>query len=305
MRIASRSLQEQVHTVRVGFLPAKPKRSTTTMASVQCPVRGILLLVLWCAPCAQSSITEHVVVKQLQDAAASSGSVWDVHAALSKHKRHKRSVRQIEEQLKARHGPGLRWLSPLTRAWLAKLRLDLGKLKPADPVTGQTEQYPYTKLAGRIWEKYVAITADYMHRMESSEPKVEAQRVRRDGSIFMSVASYRDRLDLDTKDADPNPTASPLGMCSNSIVSAFKFAANPERLFIGVIDQGCRGTRTKCMTGVYRQSICKESPVPDRDCGAEACKHPVVAPYCAKGQVRSVALQENDAMGRMAWSSCR
>ena len=254
---------------------------------------------------------EHVQVRKLEDAAIEGGGAWNAASALARHKRHKRGVLRREHAAtggrqgagttsllsgaaaKLPGGPGLRWLSPLTRAWLGKLRAQMGKLRPMG------EGYPFLKLADRMWARYAEITHDFMTRMQKVEQSVEALPVRTDSSMFLSVASYRDRHGLDDNDANPRIPHAKLGMCSNSIVSAYKFAKHPERLFVGIVDQACRGIGEKCWTGVYRQSICKQSVLPDRDCAAEACAHPAVAKYCARGQVRGVELQENDAMGPM------
>ena len=81
--------------------------------------------------------------------------------------------------------------SDLTSAqwrWLKRLRAELTTKRPR-----RYDSYPYTGFAKDLWGSYLNITAAEMIRQRASDPGVESQPVREDSSIFMSVASYRDR----------------------------------------------------------------------------------------------------------------
>jgi hypothetical protein len=94
-----------------------------------------------------------------------------------------------------------------------------------------------------------------------------------DGSIFISIASYRDhRLE-------------------NTLKEAFGKAADPSKVFVGVVMQNCF---EQCKTGVHRVSPVGEKPVrteisdapPDLNGVADFCgSGPPWSTYCANGQV--------------------
>jgi len=106
-----------------------------------------------------------------------------------------------------------------------------------------------------------------------------------EGSIFLSVASYRDhRLE-------------------NTLKEAFSKAADPSKLFVGVVMQNCF---EKCKTGVHRVSPFGEKPVrteisdapPDANGVADFCgSGEPYASYCANGQVRLLTVREEEALG--------
>ena len=240
---------------------------------------------------------EHVPVKVLHDAAP-----WNVGAALQKHKAHRRAVLDGEGKRReqAASGGGVavghekdpRGLSAGTKRWLARLRHEVATLRPT-----AAEHYPYDGLARRGWAKYAAVTRAEMRRMyvDGKDARVEDAPVRNDNSIFLSIASYRDRLGLEAKGA--YRAADGVGMCAGSVLGAFRYAAHPERLFVGIVDQRCR---SDCRTGVFSGGVEEPTAVPDRDCVREVCGHSETKKYCASGQVRFSSLSEADAMGPMA-----
>ena len=252
---------------------------------------------------------ENVPVHKLHDAAA---TAWNVAAALQKHKAHKSHVLAGEKSgggdgaKAAARGGGVavghekdpRGLSRGTKRWLARLRHEVATLRPLLSENGGG--YPFDGLAARAWAKYAAVTKGEMRKMRAADPattaeaRVEDTPVREDGSIFLSIASYRDRLGLEKRST--YRAADGVGMCAGSVLGAFRYAAHPERLFVGIVDQRCRAG---CKTGVFTGGTEEETAVPDRDCAREVCAHPETARYCASGQVRFASLSEQDAMGPM------
>jgi hypothetical protein len=112
--------------------------------------------------------------------------------------------------------------------------------------------------------------------------------VREDGSLFVSLAAFREHL---------------LG---KSMMSAFDNAKDPSKLFIGAVVQNCFGLDgTVCKTGLQvvgkdkngrdRTSV---SPKPPDENGIEEfCTHKDYKKYCDSGQVRALYLHDTDALG--------
>lgn len=101
--------------------------------------------------------------------------------------------------------------------------------------------------------------------------------VREDGSIFVSVASYRD----DT--------------CPASLRSMFKKAAQPEKLTVAVIQQNCEA---ECETGTGWANTRRLVPTdPDPSCVKDFCESDFGRAHCEAGRVRLLQLQEFEAWG--------
>lgn len=100
---------------------------------------------------------------------------------------------------------------------------------------------------------------------------------RSDDSFFISLASYR-ALD---------------GTCTETMNSAFANAAQPQRVFIGLVDQRCN--QTTCKSGVLANDVVKDLPT-DPDCYAEFCSGPH-GQYCQSGNVRYLHLHEDLTLG--------
>ena len=118
--------------------------------------------------------------------------------------------------------------------------------------------------------------------------------IRDDGSVFLSLASFRDHLLGDT------------------LKGAFDQAANPERLFVGAIVQNCLGLDpypgepgVQCRTGAQvvgkgangRDRTKVSDAPPDRNGIEEFCTSPEHRRYCDAGQVRALYLNENESLG--------
>jgi len=97
--------------------------------------------------------------------------------------------------------------------------------------------------AEQIWEAYVDVTEKKLAQYD----RANKQRIplpRSDDSIFVSVASYRDEY------------------CPQTLVDMYEKAANPEKLFVGLVQQNCEAN---CKTGVLENGKVENAP-PDIDC---------------------------------------
>ena len=100
---------------------------------------------------------------------------------------------------------------------------------------------------------------------------------RDDGSIFLSVATYRDEN------------------CINTLKWAYEKAKNPQNLFIGLVQQNCH---EGCISGVLDGG--KTEPVgPDVDCYKTFCEAEGKQ-WCDKGQVRVLNIEESESLGPYA-----
>lgn len=121
--------------------------------------------------------------------------------------------------------------------------------------------------------------------------------VREDGSIFISLAAFREGYLLET------------------LNSAFKNARNPEKVFVGAVVQNCFGkfledgtldsSGSPCFTGARTigkkengKDIRKKLEVPIDKNGVEVfCAQPNYAQYCRNGQIRVLYMHHTDGQG--------
>jgi hypothetical protein len=97
--------------------------------------------------------------------------------------------------------------------------------------------------AEQIWEAYIDVTEKKLAQYD----RANKQRIplpRSDDSIFVSVASYRDEY------------------CPQTLIDMYEKAANPEKLYIGLVQQNCEAN---CKTGVLENGKVEDAP-PDIDC---------------------------------------
>jgi len=145
------------------------------------------------------------------------------------------------------------------------------------------------KLFNLIEDKLLPLDAAY--RGETIFP------VREDGSIFMSLASFREYLLKET------------------LVAAFTNAESPDKLFIGAVVQNCFGkvnddgsidtTGEPCRTGFVvtgknaagRDQVTVSDAPPDKNGIEEFCTDPEFKNYCDSGQVRVMYVHEPEAVG--------
>jgi len=100
---------------------------------------------------------------------------------------------------------------------------------------------------------------------------------RDDGSIFLSIATYRD------------------AECVNTIKWAYEKAKNPDKLFVGLVQQNCH---ENCVSGVLDGGVV-ESVGPDVDCYKSFCEGEGME-FCDNGQVRVLNIEESESLGPYA-----
>lgn len=134
-----------------------------------------------------------------------------------------------------------------------------------------------TVTAEGVWESYLDITKrmpmawDDQNKHRIPEPKS-------DGSIFVSLGTYRDPY------------------CPMTLKSLYAQAKNPERLFVGLLQQNC--FLETCRTGVLVGGKV-ENMGPDVDCYKDFCKSPEGqrSGACLTGQVRLFNVNESESLG--------
>lgn len=100
---------------------------------------------------------------------------------------------------------------------------------------------------------------------------------RDDESIFLSIATYRD------------------ANCANTLKWAYEKAKNPEKLFVGLVQQNCH---KNCISGVLEGGE-TNSVGPDLDCYKSFCDGEGKE-RCDNGQVRVLNIDESESLGPYA-----
>jgi len=143
----------------------------------------------------------------------------------------------------------------------------------------KTKNTVQSSSAKKVWDAFHDAT-DAALEDDSLNLMKKLYDVREDGSIFISIASYRDHT------------------CGATLKKAFERAKYPEKLSAGIVQQNCVHP-TKCMTGTgwanTRQWV--KSKGPDPDCAEEFCKSELGRKHCEEGRVRILRLDEIDSLG--------
>eukprot|EP00536_Pseudo-nitzschia_multiseries_P006210 jgi/Psemu1/192547/e_gw1.129.71.1 len=146
--------------------------------------------------------------------------------------------------------------------WIHGLHRALSQVRKSTyPVIWQT-YHDYAVKTLYVWDR------QYLSRMP---PR------RDDESIFLSIATYRDEN------------------CINTIKWAYEKAKNPEKLFVGLVQQNCR---ENCISGVMEGGR-TELVEPDVDCYRTFCEGEGKE-RCANGQVRLLDIDESESLGPYA-----
>jgi hypothetical protein len=128
-----------------------------------------------------------------------------------------------------------------------------------------------------IWQAYHDLTVKTLYLWDRDY--LDRMPVRRDdGSIFLSIATYRDEN------------------CLNTVKGAFGKAKNPENLFVALVMQNCH---KNCKSGILTGGGTEDVP-PDDDCRALFCESPEGKELCEKGHVRSLDIDEPESLGPYA-----
>ncbi len=125
-----------------------------------------------------------------------------------------------------------------------------------------------------IWQAFHDLTVQTLYPWDREYLRRMPLR-RDDGSIFLSLATYRDEN------------------CINTINWAYSKAKNPEKLFIGLVQQNCHAD---CKSGILEGGKI-EDVEPDEDCYQAFCQGPNKK-FCS--QVRVLDIDEPESLGPYA-----
>ena len=129
----------------------------------------------------------------------------------------------------------------------------------------------------QIWSAYHDLTVKTLYPWDREYLSRMPQR-RDDGSIFLSVATYRDEN------------------CLNTISWAYEKAQNPDKLFVGLVQQNCHAN---CKSGILEGGK-TEDVEPDQDCYKAFCETERGKTICGRGQVRNLEIDEPESLGPYA-----
>ena len=128
-----------------------------------------------------------------------------------------------------------------------------------------------------IWNAYHDLAVKTLYLWDREYLERMPQR-RNDGTIFLSLATYRDEN------------------CPNTLKWAFEKAKHPEKLFVGIVQQNCHAN---CRSGVLVGGGMEDVP-PDEDCRKSFCESDSGKDLCAKGHVRLLDIDEPESLGPYA-----
>lgn len=145
-----------------------------------------------------------------------------------------------------------------------------------------------------VWEAFLEVTKE-MPMTWDEQNAYRFPKPRDDGSIFVSLGTYRDPF------------------CPMTIKSLYKNAKNPDKIVVGMFQQNCFGP--KCRTGRY-EKFCTilfyaflysgvlvggkvDDAGPDMDCYVEFCKSAegIASGACLNGNVRLFNVNESESLG--------
>lgn len=125
-----------------------------------------------------------------------------------------------------------------------------------------------------IWTAYHELAVKYLYPWDRDYMRRMPTR-RDDGSLYVSVASFRDEF------------------CPETLIQAFGNAKNPEKLFVGLVQQNCE--EAKCRSGFIDGKMMDVKT--DPDCYALFCSSSVGKKYCSSGNLRLLRMKESLALG--------
>ena len=128
-----------------------------------------------------------------------------------------------------------------------------------------------------IWQAYHDLTVKTLYPWDREYLRRMPPR-RTDGSIFLSIATYRDEN------------------CYNTIYNAYQKSHRPEQLFVGIVQQNCHAN---CRSGVLANLKMEDVP-PDDDCYQLFCDSDIGKSICANNQVRVLNIDEPESLGPYA-----
>jgi len=139
-----------------------------------------------------------------------------------------------------------------------------------------------------IVKAYYNLTEKFIDPLEDAYRGRNIFPVREDGSVYISLAAFREHL------------------LAQTMMSAFDNAKDPDRLFVGAVVQNCFGLDgVVCKTGLQvvgkykngRDRTSVSPAPPDKNGLVEFCTHENYKKYCDAGQVRALYIHDTDALG--------
>lgn len=126
-----------------------------------------------------------------------------------------------------------------------------------------------------VWAAYHDLTVKYLYPWDQEYLRRMPPR-REDGSVFLSLVSFRDEF------------------CPSTLKEAFNKAKNPEKLFVGLVQQNCEDD--KCRSGILEGGK-QEDVKSDPDCYLLFCSSPEGKKYCNDGNIRLLKIKESESLG--------
>lgn len=126
-----------------------------------------------------------------------------------------------------------------------------------------------------IWEAYHSLAVKILYPWDQEYLRRMPPR-REDGSVYLSVVSFRDEF------------------CPGTLKEAFAKAKNPQQLFVGLVQQNCE--EEKCSSGVLEGGKMEDVKA-DPDCYMLFCSSEVGKKYCNAGNIRLLRMKETESLG--------
>lgn len=128
--------------------------------------------------------------------------------------------------------------------------------------------------AEEIWDAFYNLTYHTLYPWDQEYLQRMPQR-RRDGSIFLSLVTYRDEN------------------CLHTLQEAYNKAKDAHQLFVGLVQQNCHHD---CVTGIMDDG--KSHPAdPDPNCYQLFCASDIGKPHCEANRVRILDVDEPESLG--------
>lgn len=129
-----------------------------------------------------------------------------------------------------------------------------------------------------VWKIYHDFALEKLYPWDREYLQRMPER-RNDGSVFVSLASYRDEN------------------CINTITWAYEKAKYPHLLNVGLVQQNCV---ENCIGGILDKFGRTENVPPDDDCHKSFCESEIGKEHCAAGRVRALHINEDESLGPYA-----
>ena len=152
------------------------------------------------------------------------------------------------------------------------------KFAPIRPQGFGVRNDPHRASDGRVWETFYEAVESSLNGPYADLAFASPEEVRTDGSIFLSISSFRDEV------------------CPDTLENAFATASSPEKVFVGLVQQNCDQKQHDaygCKTAVMPSDMRVHEMDADVDC---------VQAYCARSNakcdtIRVVRFNESETFG--------